>query len=186
MLVGTGSKRRLVKLQPIHQALDWESGSWSDRIPCFYRLGYHWTDSWQRQANVLETIQKGKRGHPQSICTVETDAGPFQWGCSRSRGVYLLTFRTKGQHQGPGTTALEFVQKEQGRGGETSPHKSSTKGIHSKSPLPGNDLVACRHSKTKFAITHQHPPTMDGMKKTASTCRRCLICHQLLLLLLSW
>ena len=37
------------------------------------------------------------------------------------RGVCLLTFRTKGQHQGPGTTALAFVQKEQGRGGETSP-----------------------------------------------------------------
>ena len=34
-------------------------------------------------------------------------------------------------------------------------HKSSTGGTHSKSPLPGNDLVACRHSKTKFVITHQ-------------------------------
>jgi len=32
-----------------------------------------------------------------------------------------------GQHQGPGTTALAFVQKEQGRGRETSPTKAALK-----------------------------------------------------------
>jgi len=51
---------------------------------------------------------------------------------SRSRRVPLLTFRTKGQDQGYGTTALAFIQKEQG--GEASSNKSSAERAHRKSP----------------------------------------------------
>ena len=54
------------------------SGIWTDRIPCLHRLGHHWMDRRQRQTNVLETIQKCKQQHSQSICSVRTDAGPFQ------------------------------------------------------------------------------------------------------------
>ena len=42
----------------------------------------------------------------------------------------MLTFRTKGQDQGPGTTALVFIQKEQGGGGEASSNKSSAERAH--------------------------------------------------------
>ena len=67
----------------------------------------------------------------------------------------MLTFRTKGQHQGPGTTALAFVQKEQGRGGETSPTKAALKEHILRAHYKAMIWLLADTAKTKFVITHQ-------------------------------
>jgi len=129
-----------------------KSGSWSDKIPFFYRLGYHWTGKGKQTCWKLFT--KANNDILKAFAELEQTLVPSNEVVQGLEEFVCLLFAPRVNIKDLGQLRWHLFKKNKAEV-EKLPPQSSTGGTHSKSPLPGNDLVTCRHSKTKFANTHQ-------------------------------